>query len=153
MKNELTFTVIAPKITNSVVTYIYALDGKLVRVGFNIDALEKFKQTALQEAPTSITYQAGIVPPEFSPMRETGCLIRDISEFDFSYDSFAKIYGYRVGDLKKQRKLLEALTFEEKILAFAFIPRYKAFINRTGTAQLYPERYLLQRRWENVLPT
>lgn len=152
MINELTFTVIAPKVSNSVVTYIYSLDGKLIRVGFNVDANEKFKRTALSEAPTSITYKSGTIPSEFDPMRLTGCLIRDISEFDFCYESFAKIYAYRIGDLKKQRKLLDALTFEEKILAFAFIPRYKSFINRTGTAQLYPERYLLQRRWENVLP-
>lgn len=153
MTNELTFTVIAPRVQNSVVTYSFSLDGKLTRAAFNTDAADHFKKASLDEAPISITYKKGEIPAEFLNMQKAGCLIRDISEFDFTYESFARIYAYRVGDLKKQRKLLEALTFEERILAFAFIPRYKAYLNRTGVAQLYPERYLLQRRWENVLPS
>ena len=153
MINQLIFTVIAPRVPNSVVTYIYNLDGLLLSIGFNADAAPAFKVTSKLEAPLQISYEKGKIPAEFAGMIAANCLVKDISEFDFSYENFSTLYAYKVGDLKKQKKLLAQLTFEECILAFAFIPRYKAYLNRTGVAQLYPERYLLQRRWENILPS
>jgi len=150
--NQIVFTVIAPKVPNSVVTFSYTLEGLLISIGFNPDAVLAFKANSKLEAPLSIIYRKGIIPDEFKGMIAANCLVKDISEFDFSYENFANLYAYKVGDLKKQKKLLADLSFEECILAFAFIPRYKAYLNRTGVAQLYPERYLLQRRWENTLP-
>lgn len=152
MINQIVFTVIAPRVPNSVVTFAYTLEGALVQIGFNADATPAFKLNSKLEAPLQITYEKGKIPAEFAGMIAANCLVKDISEFDFSYENFSSLYAYKVGDLKKQKKLLAALNFEETILAFAFIPRYKAYLNRTGVAQLYPERYLLQRRWENTLP-
>ena len=150
--NQIIFTVIAPRVPNSVVSFAYTLEGALIQIGFNADALPAFKLNSKLEAPLQITYEKGKIPAEFSGMIAANCLVKDISEFDFSYKNFADLYAYKVGHIDKQKRLLAALNFEETILAFAFIPRYKAYLNRTGVAQLYPERYLLQRRWENVFP-
>jgi hypothetical protein len=69
---------------------------------------------------------------------------------DLSFEAFWDKYGYKIGHIKRARKLWDAMTDVEKAKCLASIPRYKAYCASHPHIQvLYPETYLSQRRWEN----
>jgi hypothetical protein len=68
---------------------------------------------------------------------------------DLSFENFYNTFGYKVGNKKRCNKLWDALDDADKVLCLLSIPKYKAYLNLKGHANLYPETYLSQRRWEN----
>lgn len=153
--NEIAFSVTPSRIPNSVTIYTYTLPvhgvSKLIRVHFNPDAAAKFMTAALNEAPLSIHYTAGKIPIQFKPMSDVGCTVKDISKFDVSFENFWNAYANKVGDLKRVRKKWETLCFEDRILAFGFINRLRAYYTAKNLVFPFPETYINQRRWENIL--
>jgi hypothetical protein len=68
---------------------------------------------------------------------------------DISFDNFWNKYAYKVGNKTKCQKLFNALPDEKKALAISKILAYRKYVENTGIAMVYPERYLSQERYEN----
>ncbi|MCO5253385.1 MAG: hypothetical protein M9892_03355 [Bacteroidetes bacterium] len=73
--------------------------------------------------------------------------IEEVQSLDF--DSFWKAYNYKVGSKPATQKLWDKLPDADKYNALKAIRKYDNYLNRTGTAKIYPERYLKHRRWED----
>ena len=146
----LRFSVYAPK-PNQVVIYEFYLTGFLKSIYFNDNSKGGFMMSSIVESPLRIVYAPGVIPPEFDPMKKAGCIVKDITEIDLSLDKFWNVYGYKRGNLIRTKKLWEKLSTHERILALGFIAKLKQVYERERKEMPYPETYLSQKRWENVL--
>jgi hypothetical protein len=144
------FSVYAPKI-KQIVVYDYYLTGNIKAINFNDNANGGFIATAIDEAPIRINYIPGKIPAEFAGMIEAGCLVKDISTMDFSFDKFWQVYAYKRGNIPRCKKLWEKMSGHEKVLAIGFINKLRATYDREKKDMPYPETYLSQKRWENEL--
>lgn len=71
-------------------------------------------------------------------------------QLDLSFEKFWNEYGYKVGSKSKAEKNWKALTDADKTKALQSISKYKRYLQvKTGIEQVYPERYLSHRRFEN----
>ena len=74
---------------------------------------------------------------------------------DLSFKCFWEAYAYKVGNKSKCQQLWKKLTNGEltngeRIQVLESIPVYNRWLKRKGTIdQIYPERYLSQKRYEN----
>lgn len=71
-------------------------------------------------------------------------------QLDLSFEKFWQEYDYKVGNKTKCKKLWEALTDADKSVALSAIGRYKRYLQvKTTIEQVYPERFISHRRFEN----
>jgi hypothetical protein len=68
---------------------------------------------------------------------------------DLSFDAFYNKYSYKVGDKKKCIKLWSGLSDEIRTKALMVVPKYFRWLEATGTAKVYPERYLSKEYYNN----
>ena len=122
----------------------YNVEDKIMAVEFNPDAENQFIRRLCEELPRQAK--------ELKNLKGFGCSIQQVQEIDLSFEAFWDYYAYKVGDLKRTKKLWNELTEQDKYAALGFIRRYKIFINKKGQNQLYAQTFLKQRRWENILP-
>jgi len=73
-------------------------------------------------------------------------------ELDLSFVRFWNEFKYKVGNKERSEKLFNNLKEYEKAEIFKHIPKYLYHLQLTRKAQVYPETFLAQRRWENELP-
>ena len=70
---------------------------------------------------------------------------------DLSFDTFWDAYDFKMGSKDKAKKLFMALSDADKTLAIAKIDAYKRYLTcNEGIKQVYPERYISHRRFENA---
>jgi hypothetical protein len=81
----------------------------------------------------------------------TGCDIKQINEIDTSFNAFWNTYDYKVGNKNRVAKKWNELPDDDRILALGFIRRYRNWCDRKKIEYCYPETYLNQRRWENLI--
>lgn len=74
--------------------------------------------------------------------------VQEVPE-DLSFETFYNRYAYKVGDKKKCQKLWANLTDENKAKALHAIAKYHKFVESTGTAKVYPERFLSKEYYNN----
>jgi len=142
-EQKLTYSLICPKRPECVVLLYYNLDGQLIGLEFNNDAGPKFKATLGKELPVTVD--------DLKRFTDVGCAVKDITNINLSFDQFWTVYAYKVGNMKRCKKLWGLLPDEEKIMALGFIRRLRANYLRKNLQFPYPETYLAQRRWENIL--
>ncbi len=68
---------------------------------------------------------------------------------DLSFGRFWNDYAYKVGNKNKAEKLWLQLSESEKLAVLDSLKRYNYYLKIRNIAKVYPERYLLHRRWEN----
>lgn len=139
------YSITVPAFPGSVAIVYYDLEGALVRVDFNSDAVDKFRTRFGMGLPV----RENILQSDYWQ----GCQIKDISAIDLSFEKFWSVYDYKIGNKPRVAKLWEKLSKEERILALGFIRRMRVFYQTKKIDVPYPETYLNQRRWENVLPS
>lgn len=144
-KNVFTFSLTSPAHSNSVALLYFNLERRFIGVTFNSDACDQFKKTFGNELP--LTYG------DLENFTVVGCTVKDITHLDLSFEQFWKVYDNKVGNMRRCQKLWAALPRDEKIMALGFVPRLRNHYSRRGLQMPYPETYLNQRRWENVLDT
>lgn len=121
----------------------YDLLKSLVRVDFNPDASKRFKTIFGTELP--------VTPERLDSFKAVGCQVKDVSNIDLSFKRFWDVYANKVGNIKRCKKLWEQLPDEDKIMALGFIRRLRNLYQQKGLQMPYPETYLNQRRWENII--
>lgn len=137
------FSIVPTKHPDFVAIVKYSLDGLLVEVTFNETAPPKLKRQFGKELP--------ITPEELERFRAGGCIVKDISNIDLSFEHFWQVYDYKIAP-QKCKALWNKLSDTEKIMALGYIKRLRNFYARKGYDMPYPERYLKHRRWEDSLP-
>jgi len=137
------YSIIPPNNPNFVAIVSYTLDNMLVSVSFNETAPSHLIKTFGEELPVS--------PSELERFKKSGCLVKDISNIDLSFDKFWNVYDYKIAP-QKCKSMWNKLTNEERIMALGFIKRLRFFYEKKGYDMPYPERYLKHRRWEDSLP-
>lgn len=95
----------------------------------------------------NLPYKEGILTDGWVKRSRT-IKIMEVPE-DLSFETFYNLYKYKVGDKKKCIKLWAALKDEVKVLVLRSIPAYLKWLERTGTAQVYPERFLSKEYYIN----
>ena len=146
MEQYLRYSLCAPKRPGNLVVFTFYLDGKLRGMEFNPEAEPKFIRQIGEFAPFNKELLFGNKVFE-------GCIIKDLSDTDTSFAAFWNEYAIRIGNKKRVQSKWEALPLEDKLLALAHIRRYRIYSEKRGIEMCYPETYLNQRRWEDVLPT
>lgn len=68
---------------------------------------------------------------------------------DLTFESFWKRYDYKVGHKKKAEKMWERMSDAERMKAIEWLKNYDTQLKFTGVAKMYPETYLLQKRYLN----
>lgn len=71
-----------------------------------------------------------------------------VGEPDLSFETFYNVYGNKIKKTKAEaawKKLRKA----DKILALQKIKSYKGYLKRKQVAQMNPEAYINQKRWED----
>lgn len=106
-------------------------------------------EASKREAPTWIRYKKGYPVPEFEMWRRGGCTVRDITEWNLTFERFWNQYAYKVGNKARAVKLWNALPEMERVLALGAIDKQRRHSESRRTDLPYPETYLSQRRWEN----
>jgi hypothetical protein len=66
---------------------------------------------------------------------------------DLSFDVFWTRYDNKIGNKARAEKLWNGLSVAQKQMALDYIKKYNAFLAEKGTAKLYPETYLNQKRF------
>lgn len=139
-----TFSVVPDKNTANVAILQFDIEGKLISVTFNPEASDKFKKITGERLPVYMS--------DLKMFEKAKCTVKDITDIDLSFEKFWDHYGYKVGNISRNKKLWNTLIDTDKILAIGFVRRYKIFAEKKGIDLCYPETYLAQRRWENILP-
>lgn len=67
---------------------------------------------------------------------------------DLRFEVFWEKYDYKIGNKPRAKRLWDGLKVSDRLKAVEFIPRYNAILAERGTARLYPETYLSQRRFD-----
>lgn len=137
------FSIIPPKNPNFVAIVSYTLDNMLISVSFNETAPENLIRTFGEELPCN--------PSELERFVKAGCIIKDISNIDLSFENFWKVYDYKIAPMKC-KSMWNKLSDEERIMALGYIKRLRNFYSKKNYDMPYPERYLKHRRWEDSLP-
>jgi hypothetical protein len=146
------FSVVSSSYPQNVVILTYNYVGRLVDMTFGADCTDGLIHTAKAEAPVRVVpRQNGQLPRQFDAWLAARCRIKDISNFDLSFEKFWTAYGNKVGDVKRVRRKWESLPELDRIMALGFIPRMRNYYDGRGIVFPFPETYLNQRRWENVL--
>ena len=156
------FSMVAPGNTQNVVILSYNYVGRLADMTFGSDCTDGFIFRAKQEAPVRVVPPLtppkegnlptrGRLPKQFDGWVADGCSVKDISKFDLSFEKFWGAYGNKVGDMKRVKKKWENLPEIDRIMALGFISRMRGYYDSRGIVFPFPETYLNQRRWENVL--
>lgn len=71
---------------------------------------------------------------------------------DLSFKRFWDLYAYKVGNKKRAERLWSLLLDEDKAyILIVDVPRYKAKLASSTTAQAHADTYLNQERWKNEL--
>ena len=144
------FSVYAPK-PKQVVIFEFYMSGYLKAIYFNDNAKGGFVSNSIVEAPVKIDYISGKIPPQFDGMKQVGCIVKDISVIDLSFEKFWNTYAYKRGNLARSKKLWAKLSEQERILALGFIAKLRVVYEQERKDMPYPETYLSQKRWENEL--
>ncbi len=71
-----------------------------------------------------------------------------IGKPDLSFDTFWKLYNYKMGKINAQKQW-KKLTELEKLNAIKSIKAYDGFLKRKQIAKVYPERYLKYKRFDD----
>ena len=159
------FSVVPQSNPQNVVVLTYNYVGRLVDMAFGADCTDSFIYTAKQEAPVRIlmppkppsgSAQRGEsttarLPKQFDAWLAVKCVIKDISNFDLSFEKFWGAYGNKVGNVARVRKKWDSLPELDRIMALGFISRMRNYYDSKGIVFPFPETYLNQRRWENVI--
>ena len=143
MKDRFIYSLTCPKRDNCVALLYFNLDSKLIGIEFNHDATDEFK--------TILGQELSLIIDDIERFVKGGCQVKDISNIDLSFERFWDVYANKVGNIKRCQKLWKQLTKEEKILALGFIRRLRIWYNTRNIQFPYPETYLNQRRWENII--
>ena len=143
MEQTIKYAVTAPKRPGSLVTFEYTLTDQLVSIRFNPDATPGFKQAILLDAPLHVK--------DLNGKTFEGCEINKVNDVDTTFKTFWETYGYKVGNRSRVEKRWNELLQDDQILALSFIRRYRNWCERKKIEQCYPETYLNQRRWENLI--
>lgn len=120
---------------------------------FNADGLLiEFKaDTAMENSP--LTWLLDRLPIKFEQLQKmaTGIQAQLVeAQLDLSFEKFWSEYDYKVGNKSKAKKLWEELSDADKSIALHSIGKYKRYLKvKTGIEQIYPERYISHRRFEN----
>jgi hypothetical protein len=118
-------------------------EGNLM-VEFNAGAMDDLTSLGwlLQRLPTTLA--------ELYELRDNWKFELIEMPVDLSFDTFWKEYDFKMGSKDKCRKLYMALNDADKTLAIAKISLYKRYLTcNEGIKQVYPERYISHRRFEN----
>lgn len=144
MESILKYAVTAPKQPGNIVIFRFALDGRLVGLDFNPDATIHFKQKVGANLPDSYAHLRSMDVYK-------GCEITCVDDTDTSFAGFWNAYNYKVGNKTRVAKKWQELPQEDRLLAIGFIRRYRNWCDRKKIEYCYPETYLNQRRWENLI--
>lgn len=140
----LIYSISHPEQKESVAIVYYTLKGELTRADFLHSSASEFKTLVGKFLP--------LTPDKLEGFRKGKYLVKDISKIDLSFDHFWDVFGYKVGKIPYTKRLWEALTKEEKILALGGIRRYKQFCDQKRQTMHYPSTYLSGRLWESEWP-
>ena len=143
MKLKRVFSILPTNHPNFVAIVTYTLDNMLIGMTFNETAPEHLIRQFGKELP--------VHPDELQRFRAVGCIVKDISDLDLSFDTFWKVYDYKIAPMKC-KALWNKLSDEERIMALGYIPRLRNFYAKKQYDMPYPERFLKHRRWEDSLP-
>jgi hypothetical protein len=145
MEGTLKYAVVAPKHPGNLVTFEFALDDKLIGITFNPDATDAFKLKAAANLPLlrRVLFDKG------GPYE--GCEVKQLTIVDLTFNAFWNQYNYKMGNKARVCKKWDELPEEDRIQALAFIRRYKNWCDRKKIEYCFPETYLNQRRWENLI--
>jgi len=146
------FSIVPPNNPQNVAILAYNYVGKLVDIAFSHDCTEPFIHTAKTEAPVRIVPRPnGQLPKQFDHWLAAKCSIKDISNFDLSFEKFWTVYNNKVGNMARVKKKWNSLPELDRIMALGFVNRMRNFYDSKNIMFPYPETYLNQRRWENIL--
>jgi hypothetical protein len=146
------FSVVPPGNPQNVVILSYNYVGKLVTITFSHDCTDAFIHTAKNEAPVKIIPRTnGQLPKQFDAWLNVNCHIKDISNFDLSFEKFWTTYNNKVGNIARVKKKWNSMPAIDRIMALGFVGRMRNYYDRQGIMFPYPETYLNQRRWENII--
>lgn len=82
---------------------------------------------------------------------KTLTLTRIAIKMEFSL--FWEAYGYKVGKKARAEKIWNTLNDADRVKAIEYIKPYDRWLStKNNLEKVYPETYLSQNRWENVLP-
>lgn len=137
------YSLITPKVPGNVALLDYNLEGKLMSITFNEDC----EPTWIEKIGRSMPVYDQLLKSEFFK----GCQIKDITYIDLSFPVFWNHYNYKVGNKKRVEKRWNELDDQEKILALGYVRRYRRWCLRKRIDFCYPETYINQRRWENII--
>lgn len=152
------YSITHPKYSGCVGVAVYELpwvdgDGETVSrlraVEFNQGCHPQFIRAVVTRLPGLIEQRDAENGLAFMKLKSEGCVVRDVTEKDLSFETFWRAYGYKVGDKRRVQKKWEALEEGERLLALGGIWKQKRHSEGHGTDLPYPETYLNQRRWEN----
>ncbi len=163
-ENLIVFSVVPSHVRNAVAIVSYGIVTgeeaeeravgvlcRLADVKWNADASVYFRKVTLEEVPVELHYRPGELPGAFASWLRAGCILKDISQYDASFERFWNVYGKKMGNKPRVAKKWGKLDWEDRVLAIGSIPRLKAYYARHGFEMPYPETYVDQRRWENVV--
>lgn len=68
---------------------------------------------------------------------------------DLSFDAYYKKYDCTFGDKKKAKVLWEKLSDANKTKCHILLPRYNRYLERTGVAKIYLERFISKGYYDN----
>jgi len=146
------YSVVAPVNTQDVVIFTYNYVGRLVDMTFGGDCTDAFIHTAKREAPVRVVPRpSGQLPLQFDRWLEAKCKVKDITNFDLSFNKFWDAYDKKVGNKKDAQKAWDRLPELDKIMAFGGIRKQRMLYERDRLCIPFVTTYLHQRRWENVL--
>ncbi len=136
-----TYVVTSPNFSGSLV-FKYDLNG-ILRGFENSAELSELQLSFLcRSFPFTVTVLLSI------EAKSKSMQVREVAQ-DLSFESFWDTYGYKVGNKEKCRKLWNALTDSVRIRIMQSLPAYKYYLKISGIAQVYPERFISQKRYEN----
>lgn len=124
--------------------------AQLRSVTFNERSSYNFVRPVLLRVPSVIHYQEFGIPPEFKPLTDERCVVKNTTETDLSFVRFWGAYGYKVGNKATVERKWNALSGEDRLLALQGIERQRRHSESHKTDMPYPQTYIDQRRWENV---
>lgn len=68
---------------------------------------------------------------------------------DLSFDNAYNTYNHKVGKKEKARKLWDKMADADRLKFFRTVPKYKAYLNRTGEGMAYLETFLYNAYYNN----
>lgn len=123
---------------------------KLQGVRFLSTSEKGFKKVVLTHVAPQMWYKRGVeIEKMFPGWRKAGYVVKDITEFDASFERFWNLYGKKVGNKAGVEKKWGKLSWDERVMAMGCIPRMRRYYEQKGLDLPYPETYINQRRWEN----